>query len=120
MSAQKGFDGVSHWQAAISLTLNAAKTKYIPFCIRNTISSTCIDLDVHAYVHMHDVAVKILAEYKAFDIWELPTNCKIKKKTFIFKQLKQIADCKTLRKVYLALVQSLLVLRYGVKLLKIT
>lgn len=43
-SAQKGFDVDIHYLAANSLTLNTSKTKYIPFCLRNTTSSSCLDL----------------------------------------------------------------------------
>ncbi|XP_026326060.1 uncharacterized protein LOC113234789 [Hyposmocoma kahamanoa] len=123
--AQKGFDIVNHWLAANSLTLNTDKTKYVPFCIRNTTSNSCLDFDLYAHKCSFPPTATcscdkiertqnirylgiIIDQNLSFYPHIQSLSQKIRKLIFVFKHLRHIADFKVLRNVYLALAQSLL------------
>lgn len=127
--AQNGFNIVSHWLAANCLTLNSDKTKYVTFSIINSFSSitpqhvlishkcsfppstpcSCILLQ-------HTQSIKylgiIIDNNLIFDDQTKILAKRIRKLTFIFKQLRDVASKKLIKQVYLALCESLLT--YGI------
>jgi hypothetical protein len=125
--AQLGFDKVVKWLSENKLTLNVAKTKYIPFCIRNQFNAELESLFIksHYCCSSIDKAITCSCPYltrtdsikylgviidKNLNFHEhidLLTS-RIRKLIYIFKNLRHVANSDVIRMVYLALVQSLL------------
>ncbi|KAG7310313.1 hypothetical protein JYU34_003072 [Plutella xylostella] len=120
--AQYGFNQVSQWLRLHLLTLNESKTKYITFSIRNSnqppsnfkiISHTC---DTHNTCSCNALSRTSKIKYLGVmldqnlcfkDHIDLTTT-RVRKLIFIFKKLRHILDPILLKRIYIALVQSVL------------
>lgn len=122
--AQNGFNVVNKWLQHNLLTLNAEKTNYIKFSMRDQISST-----TNAKLYAHHCyspnnaqcscpVIKSTNQIKYLGIIldhnlsfkpHIKTLCgRVRKLIFIFKKLRHIADHYIIRQVYFALCQSIL------------
>lgn len=123
--AQDGFDMVCHWLSSNSLTVNEDKTKYIVFSIQNR--KEIANLANIIYVHKcnfppvpncncSNISPSKCLKYLGIEIDAsltfknhiLSLAKKIRKLTYIFKELRDIAERTTMRMVYEALVQSII------------
>lgn len=120
--AQSGFNVVCHWLAANSLTLNADKTKYIAFSLRNTSANTSNKYKIIAHSCFYnncscpEIALTKNIKYLGIII-DKNLNFgdhinylvkKIRKLTYVFKQLRNVADKKLILNVYVSLCESVL------------
>ena len=121
--AQSGFNVVCSWLAANSLTLNASKTKFLPFYLKHPSSFPSFDILAHSCdkrginncncpkIEKTD-CIKYLGVFidsnLNFSEHIKITTQKIRKLTYVFKQLRHVADKKLIKTVYLALCQSVL------------
>lgn len=123
-NAQAGFNIVSNWLRGNLLTLNADKTKYILFAMRNSkIPINNLNIFAHNCLTHADTACTCPTLPKVDDVKylgiTLDTNLnfrkhidllctRVRKLMYIFKKLRNIADFKLIKQVYLALCQSIL------------
>lgn len=123
--AQNGFNTISHWLSSNYLTLNEDKTKYIVFSIHNRQDvlnlSSCIYAHkcnfppnpncncnkINQTKHLKYLGVEVDANL-TFENHLLALSQKIRKLTYIFKYLREVADKSTMRMVYESLVQSII------------
>lgn len=120
--AQKGFNIVTNWLQNNLLTLNPDKTKYILFSMRNTALSN-INIYAHNCSTNADTACScptlVQAEQLKYLGVTIDSNLnfrkhiellctRMRKLIYIFKSLRNIADYKLIRQVYLALCQSVI------------
>lgn len=122
--AQQGFVNVQRWLNMNSLTLNRDKTKYLAFSIRNTSAA-----NTHGQIIVHNCNCSdsancecprlekvdsirylgiILDQNLNFKLHIASLSKKIRKLTYIFKNLRHILDPNRLKQIYLALCQSLI------------
>lgn len=121
--AQHGFDIVNDWLCNNVLTLNSDKTKYITFTKRGYVANMPFCIVAHKCLLPHDIncncsklesvrTIKYLGIYvdnnlnfnKHVDML-VP---RIRKLIYIFKNLRNVADHRTIKVVYTALCQSIL------------
>lgn len=123
LRAQEGFDKVCYWLASNSLTLNAGKTKYIRFSMRN-VQDHSSNLKITAHTcsypplnscsceNLHQVSSitylgVILDRTLTFQEHILGLTQKVRKLIYLFKQLRHVTNGKTLRRIYISLCQSI-------------
>lgn len=126
--AQRGFDMVSKWLKNNLLTLNISKTKMINFSIRNTNMSETISLDVTAKLsqsrncdEVDNCSTCVIERVSNIKYLGIVIDCnltfkeyisqlsnRVRKLTYIFKQLRQSADATVMKMAYQALCQSIL------------
>lgn len=122
--AQNGFNTVSKWLQNNLLTLNTDKTKYILFSMRNT-NLPLGNLNIYAHSccmnastvcscptllkadHLKYLGVTIDSSLNFRKHIEL-LCARVRKLIYVFKNLRNIADYKLIKQVYLALCQSIL------------
>lgn len=119
--AQAGFNTVCHWFKRNMLTLNAEKTVYIPFSIRNYTSSIpsysliahdCCNVD---RCHCPSLTLTNVVKYLGIFIdnnlsFKHHVNVitvRMRKLIYLFRNLRNVADPKLIKQVYMALGQSL-------------
>lgn len=120
--AQEGFNTVCHWLASNLLTLNTTKTFYLTFSLRNTpipshriiahscpqqIALTCSCPHINKSKSVKYLGV-IIDDNLNFNEHISNVSKRIRKLTYVFKNLRHVADSKVMRTVYLALCQSVL------------
>lgn len=122
--AQQGFNTVNKWLQHNLLTLNADKTKYIRFSLRNTKPSIIIP-DIHAHVCntvantkckcpiiLNTKTIKylgvIIDDTLTFKNHIELLCSRVRKLMFIFKKIRPFADSKVIKQVYYALCQSII------------
>lgn len=122
--AQMGFATVCNWLAANSLTLNAKKTKYITFALKNKLAAhhsgsliahsctfgsgapcTCPEISRSNKIKYLGVDID---SNLAFRDHIHTISQRVRKLTYLFKHLRHIADKDTLKITYQALVESIL------------
>lgn len=122
--AQQGFNVVNNWLQHHLLTLNADKTNFIRFSMRRTntaptnnklyahnckdpVNNQCICSNIAITKKIKYLGV-ILDESLSFKP-HIEAMCgRLRKLIFVFKKLRSIADASLIKKVYLALCQSVL------------
>lgn len=120
--AQRGFDIVSHWLSSNILTLNADKTHYIAFSMRNSktplpsyslFAHHCCNDEVcccptitrtNSIKYLGVIIDNILSFKYHIEL----VSSRLRKLIYVFKNLRHAADPKLVRQVYLALGQSIL------------
>lgn len=126
LAAQQGFDHVCHWLANNSLTLNSEKTKLMKFSIRNyklpltlqpnVIAHSCFSQEenrscscpiIQETQHIKYLGVTIDHNLNFYEHIKALTK-KVRKLSFVFKQLRHVADSNVMKMVYVSLCQSLL------------
>lgn len=123
-NAQNGFNMVSDWLHNNLLTLNADKTRYILFTMKNTIIPlTNLNIYAHNCRRYADTACSCPTLAKADHLKYLGVTIdsnlnfrkhidllctRVRKLIYVFKNLRNIADYKLIKQVYLALCQSIL------------
>ncbi|XP_026315748.1 uncharacterized protein LOC113227090 [Hyposmocoma kahamanoa] len=119
-SAQAGFSVVRRWLNDNLLTLNAEKTKVVPFSIRNHTISDNSQLKIAVisnHVSVSTTFLEITNSIKYLGVL-IDSNlnfrqhinllsARIRKLIYIFKSLRHVADPYIMKMVYLALGQSL-------------
>lgn len=123
-SAQLGLNKVSHWLSKNVLTVNASKTKYITFSIRNSTqpellhqliihapncstngTCPCASLERCSIIKYLGVIIDHNLSYRS----HIEHLCgRIRKLIYIFKNLRQIMNIDSLIRVYYALGESVL------------
>lgn len=123
-AAQTGFNSVSHWLRTNYLTLNNDKTNYIAFTITNAtqpstdhkiVSHSCTDPQVcnlncpylTRISHTKYLGV-ILDQNLNFHQHIDNTAKRVRKLIYVFKNLRHVADPILVKRVYLALCQSII------------
>ncbi|KAJ8732469.1 hypothetical protein PYW07_015068 [Mythimna separata] len=121
--AQNGFNIVSNWLQKNLLSLNADKTNYILFTMRNTnIPLTNLNIYAHNCTYADTACTcptLVKADHVKYLGVTIDTNLnfrkhiellctRVRKLIYVFKNLRNIADYKLIKQVYLALCQSIL------------
>lgn len=123
--AQLGFNMVSEWLKNNKLTLNVSKSMYIPFSIKNHAipSYTNLSITSHTCSLLQDNSCSCPSLKKTDVIKYLgiqidnrlsfqqhvdALTARTRKLIFVFKNLRHVAETKTIDTVYYALVQSIL------------
>ena len=121
--AESGLHKVSHWLRANLLTLNLSKSTYLQFhfsssnpininikqhvCNSPLLDTDCSCLSLTKVAHVKYLGILVdekLSWRQHIDL----TSTRIRKLIWAFKKLRHVADLETLRRVYFALVQSVL------------
>lgn len=121
--AQKGFNTVCRWLASNYLTLNADKTNFITYTMRNYRIESEFNITAHSCSSFDNLYCTcpnlkqinstkylgiIIDNNLTFDEHIRYVVKKIRKLTYVFKQLRLVADKKLIKTVYIALCQSVL------------
>ncbi|KAJ8727284.1 hypothetical protein PYW07_001403 [Mythimna separata] len=121
--AQNGFNIVSNWLQKNLLSLNADKTNYILFTMRNAnISLTNLNIHAHNCTYADTACTcptLVKADHVKYLGVTIDTNLnfrkhiellctRVRKLIYVFKNLRNVADYKLIKQVYLALCQSIL------------
>ncbi|KAJ8720281.1 hypothetical protein PYW07_012324 [Mythimna separata] len=121
--AQNGFNIVSNWLQKNLLSLNADKTNYLLFTMRNAnISLTNLNIHAHNCTYADTACTcptLVKADHVKYLGVTIDTNLnfrkhiellctRVRKLIYVFKNLRNVADYKLIKQVYLALCQSIL------------
>lgn len=123
-AAQTGFNNVALWLRNNYLTLNTDKTKYIAFTITNAtrppanlkiLSHCCNDPNIcnttcptlTSTNHIKYLGV-IIDQNLNFQMHIDMTASRVRKLIYVFKNLRHVAEARLIKRVYLALCQSII------------